>query len=223
MRFSLILKLFGDAMNTSSRMESTGIKNKIQVSQQTAEKLMADGKKHWLRMREDRVIAKGKGVLTTYFIVIKERKRASEASSGASSRTSSDNSSSIPEEPNSHFEKPSSLTKKDDTKKNRFVEYNTEVLKKVLNLCLVQRKASGLKPASKEKIRELEQTTGLSLVIDEFQEVITMSKLFQNLNTATTNASQTGAELGEAVSYQLRRYVGVIADMYPDNPFHNVS
>ena len=37
---------------TASRMESTGAKNKVQVSQATADRLIADGKEKWLTERE---------------------------------------------------------------------------------------------------------------------------------------------------------------------------
>ena len=38
-------QLFGDTMNTAARMEQTGLKNKIQISQATADILMAGGKR----------------------------------------------------------------------------------------------------------------------------------------------------------------------------------
>jgi class 3 adenylate cyclase len=56
-------QLFGDTMNTASRMESNGIKNMVQVSQSTADLLMARGKQHWLTQREDKIEAKGKGTM----------------------------------------------------------------------------------------------------------------------------------------------------------------
>ena len=39
-------QLFGDTMNTAARMEQTGVKNKIQVSQATADCLVAGGKRY---------------------------------------------------------------------------------------------------------------------------------------------------------------------------------
>ena len=65
-------QLFGDTMNTASRMESTGIPNRIKVSQDTADLLIADGKSAWVTPRSDQVTAKGKGVLQTYFVRTKE-------------------------------------------------------------------------------------------------------------------------------------------------------
>lgn len=61
-------QLFGDTVNTASRMESTSKKNFIQVSQETAKLLMRSKKGHWLKEREDVVKAKGKGELQTYWL-----------------------------------------------------------------------------------------------------------------------------------------------------------
>lgn len=56
-------------------MESTGIRNKIQVSQKTADLLVAAGKERYLMPRSDTVHAKGKGKLQTYWIVPRLIKR----------------------------------------------------------------------------------------------------------------------------------------------------
>mmetsp|Transcript_24295 Transcript_24295/g.59496 ORF Transcript_24295/g.59496 Transcript_24295/m.59496 type:complete len:1200 (-) Transcript_24295:66-3665(-) len=61
-------QLFGDTVNTASRMESTGKPNLIQVSQATADLIKASGKSHWMKKREHLVQAKGKGEVQTYWI-----------------------------------------------------------------------------------------------------------------------------------------------------------
>jgi class 3 adenylate cyclase len=61
-------QLFGDTMNTASRMESTGLRDRIQVSQETADLLIDAGKVRWLQPREETVVAKGKGELQTYWL-----------------------------------------------------------------------------------------------------------------------------------------------------------
>jgi hypothetical protein len=61
-------QLFGDTVNTASRMESTSKTNMIQVSQRTADLLIAAGKGSSIIPREDLVEAKGKGTMQTYWI-----------------------------------------------------------------------------------------------------------------------------------------------------------
>jgi len=61
-------QLFGDTVNTAARMESNGQKGKIQVSQATADLLVAAAKDKWLTAREDLVEAKGKGQMQTYWV-----------------------------------------------------------------------------------------------------------------------------------------------------------
>ena len=55
-------------------MESTGEKNMIQVSQDTANLLTAAGKGHWLMPREGPVSAKGKGSIRTYWLQPNKRR-----------------------------------------------------------------------------------------------------------------------------------------------------
>jgi Adenylate and Guanylate cyclase catalytic domain len=60
-------QLFGDTVNTAARMESTGSANYIQVSQTTADLLIAAKKDHWLEARQEKVDVKGKGMMQTYW------------------------------------------------------------------------------------------------------------------------------------------------------------
>ena len=49
-------------MNTAARMEHTGIRDRVQISQETADLLIGAGKANWVTKREDVVYAKGKGM-----------------------------------------------------------------------------------------------------------------------------------------------------------------
>ena len=61
-------QVFGDTVNTGSRMESTGERNRIQVSAATADLLVKKhGKSSWVTPREDLIEAKGKGKMQTYW------------------------------------------------------------------------------------------------------------------------------------------------------------
>ena len=61
-------QLFGDTVNTASRMESNGMAGRIHVSQSTADELIRAGKNSWLVTREGTVSVKGKGEMQTYFL-----------------------------------------------------------------------------------------------------------------------------------------------------------
>ena len=49
-------------------MESNGLPGKIQASQATAELIIAAGKGSWVTKRQEGVKAKGKGLMTTYWV-----------------------------------------------------------------------------------------------------------------------------------------------------------
>jgi hypothetical protein len=61
-------QLFGDTVNTAARMESTGQKGRIHVSESTATLLINAGKQAWINARDELVQAKGKGEMQTYWV-----------------------------------------------------------------------------------------------------------------------------------------------------------
>eukprot|EP00538_Stauroneis_constricta_P004206 CAMPEP_0119548300 /NCGR_PEP_ID=MMETSP1352-20130426/2241_1 /TAXON_ID=265584 /ORGANISM="Stauroneis constricta, Strain CCMP1120" /LENGTH=852 /DNA_ID=CAMNT_0007593523 /DNA_START=60 /DNA_END=2618 /DNA_ORIENTATION=+ len=63
-------QVFGDTVNTASRMESSCETNKIQCSQTVADELILNGHMHWLKSREGLVNVKGKGEMQTYFLKV---------------------------------------------------------------------------------------------------------------------------------------------------------
>lgn len=61
-------QLFGDTVNTASRMERTGMARRIQMSQETADLLVTVGIGGWITAREDIVEVKGKGSMRTFWM-----------------------------------------------------------------------------------------------------------------------------------------------------------
>lgn len=55
-------------------MESNGIRDKVQLSQTTADVLMTSGKAHWLKPRDQLIEAKGKGSMQTYWLNLGTKK-----------------------------------------------------------------------------------------------------------------------------------------------------
>ena len=61
-------QLFGDAVNTASRMETNSLPGMIQASEATADLLVKAGRREWLKEREGGIEAKGKGNLRTFWV-----------------------------------------------------------------------------------------------------------------------------------------------------------
>jgi Adenylate and Guanylate cyclase catalytic domain len=99
-------------------MESTGKRDMIQISQTTADILNSSGKQHWMIPREDTIEAKGKGKLKTYWLNPSVHKKGS--ASGASDQGHSDT--------NSTTSAKSQSSEKDMVKKNRLVDWITQLL-----------------------------------------------------------------------------------------------
>lgn len=116
-------------MNTAARVESSGMRNRIQVSQELADLLVASGKAKWLQKREDLIHAKGKGMLQTYWLHL--------GAGGASSRSSSDGTGTCRESDDGIDDNLRSLPIKTQhalpLKTQRLIEWNSTVVKEKLH------------------------------------------------------------------------------------------
>jgi hypothetical protein len=104
-------------------MESTGIRNKIQVSQTTADTLIKAGKQSWLTARGDAVAAKGKGVLKTFWVNPSKGRGV-----GASSVVGSGTNEARELTDLKSADNMDPLTQDTDAKKERLVEWMVELL-----------------------------------------------------------------------------------------------
>eukprot|EP00539_Tryblionella_compressa_P008436 CAMPEP_0178765990 /NCGR_PEP_ID=MMETSP0744-20121128/18796_1 /TAXON_ID=913974 /ORGANISM="Nitzschia punctata, Strain CCMP561" /LENGTH=677 /DNA_ID=CAMNT_0020421623 /DNA_START=22 /DNA_END=2051 /DNA_ORIENTATION=- len=207
-------QLFGDTMNTASRMESNGVPGRIQVSQDTANLLIAVGKEHWLKAREEKITAKGKGDMQTYFLQVDGGgSRSDQSSTGISSCGDLSAADALPD-PEEVLER-----------RNRVAEWTVEVLAQQLKVILEGRKLRDIKPEPLEAIKELEQNSlsarvGDKTVINEVAECIILPD-YTAAKKSTSQLDVSEATLDEEVMDQLRSYVQTIASLYNDNPFHS--
>jgi len=222
-------QLFGDSMNTTARIETGGQRNKIHVSEETAALVSAAGKGHWLRERPDKIVAKGKGELTTFWLVPKSGPDSSGQSSCSysSAASSGDDTTDDPGGDGKRNEKAAAKAGAVQVeKKQRLVKWNTEMLLTIVKTIVAFRIDSGIQPDDFSKIADLERgvcggpdTQVDSTVADEVVEVIGQRKfiIFETQERTDPNT----IKLPEAAVSQLEDYVQAIAAMYPENPFHN--
>jgi hypothetical protein len=112
-------------MNVAARMESTGVKNKIQLSVATAKLLIKAGKEHWIEKRDGVVDIKGKGSQETYFVKVSN----GDVTAGSTARTVDTNISSSDGSDHSScaFQAVNNFGVISD-KTARLIDWNTDVL-----------------------------------------------------------------------------------------------
>jgi class 3 adenylate cyclase len=207
-------QLFGDTMNTASRMESTGARGKIQISEDTAELLRQGGKDRWIKIRDETIVAKGKGEMQTYWLAVTKAEEGSEFDSSAhsSGRDVSDNGSVGGRQRNRNTE--------GDAKTNRLIEWNTEVLMRLLKQIEARRRI--LKQTNPNRRADADESLFESdnhMVIDEVKEIIALPE--DNFSDAIRGAEES-VVFHPSVGEELADFVTNIASLYNDsNPFHN--
>lgn len=228
-------QLFGDTVNTAARIESTGQKNKIHSSMETAELLQLSGKGHWVKRREQEVEAKGKGKLQTYWLLLKEEMGGSGSSVGelsSSDRTGLDDERSNSQLRQSATPVPQEIARRnflkaacaDDVelpvKIDRLVKWNVEVLLRLLKQIVAKRKAVGIPRNNDMALTKTEgEIRKKFMVLDEVVDIIPLPGFDQRIYKNQEDPSSI--ELPAEVEEQMRLYVTMIAVMYKDNHFHN--
>jgi hypothetical protein len=196
-------------------MESTGIRGKIQISEDTADLLRDAGKDRWIKRRDETVVAKGKGEMQTYWLAVTKEEEGSEMDSSGHST----NSWQAATDSLSHAEMKQTKAEM-DTKTNRLVEWNVEVLMRLLKQIEARRRIMRQKnPKCEADADESALNTDDHMVIDEVREIITLPP--DNYSEAILRAEQD-VTLAPAVGEELADFVSNIASLYNEsNPFHN--
>lgn len=222
------------------------MKEKIQVSLEAANLIMAAGKTCWLTPRKDSVVAKGKGVLTTYWLNIQTATTSRTSFNSTSdplvddsTRDCMDNLSGPPvqsertaylsnPEPVHAPSTPSSITVegsfRDEVKHDRLIDWLSEVLQSHILRVIASRtvntnRMSGSSSFMKHTVQDpIIIPTGPPM--NEAVEAISLPEYQANYKKYRDNELNM-VELNPIVVAQLREYVSIIALHYNDNSFHN--
>ena len=120
-------------------MEHTGMKGRIQLSPETAEALRDARKGDWIEPREDKVHAKGKGEIQTYFL-----KGSGSGESRSVTSFGTDNSFSTAEG--------DQFASESEEKHRRLIEWNVDILYRLLKQCVASRQKMALRGGGKRSM-----------------------------------------------------------------------
>ena len=201
-------QLFGDTVNTAARIESTGAKNRVHLSKETADLLKEAGLGSWVTPRNDVVVAKGKGEIQTYWL----KAGTGSISTNDTSEMGITASTQFTEDSNRNLA-PAKKDELDNSGRNgkleRLIGWNVDVLQRSLKHIIAMReesqsnkRMSGLKITAKEGQR----------VLDEVKEIIPLSN-----KASKYKMDPASIQLEPIVLSQLTDYVRAIAAMYKDN------
>ena len=230
-------QLFGDSMNFAATMETKGTPNKVHLSKETADLLVEGGKSAWIEKRDDRVTVKGKGEVETFWLkshlgkgrrantesdALSETGRSSVSGTGRSDGSSSHDDPEVvtasggfeKAKRNGSRKRRSSIGAVESLEKlDRLVSYNAEVMITLLKKIIARRSAVH------DDFKELGNSTGGRIALDEMREVIQMPAY--NDEAVIKMASDSSVEIPEQVRTEMRGFLHRIAETYLDNPFHN--
>ena len=212
-------QLFGNTMNTTARVETTGMKNKIHISQEMADLLIGSGKGHWVRVRDDKVHAKGKGQLNTYWLEVKGDVAKSHSSSSNDRSNGCDGQEATASNTPDFGSSAETGSTGMDEKGMRLVQWNTEIIGQILKEIVARRNAIDHEPDPEFQLAELEKGSLMRdhMVLEECADVIELPTFCASKKQRTAEPN----ELPTVVVDQLRDFVQTIAMMYRRNPFHN--
>lgn len=194
-------------MNTAARMESNSKPGRVHISEETANLLEWSGKSHWLERREDKVLAKGKGELQTYWLVQSSGRTGPASEVSEVSETISDDTTQSGNETLNY----SANLKKLDAKIMRLVTWNAQGLLPPLEHLAAIRQSQP-EVADNEVISADDDT---KIPLEEVTDAVEI------IPSHYTLEMEQNGQLDAEVERQLEGYCAAIASMYGQHPFHS--
>lgn len=223
-------QLFGDTVNTASRMEKTGKANRIQISLSTAHLLIEAGKENWILARENAGNdVKGHARLQTYWVLTRRQGPPSvelESSrpkfipvttlQGADSDVESlSENGSVWGDDEDWKEGNDDLEETDQI--DRQIEWQVDLLQRLISQIIAGR---GRK--TREKFSPSDVIKRESTVLEEISESIELPKFDPRAAKAVATQNSEVKVPYQVVS-ELREFVKNVAQRYRGNPFHNFA
>jgi class 3 adenylate cyclase len=187
-------QLFGNTVNAAARMEHTGERNRIQITQETADLITEAGKGHWIFLRVDGVA--DRGGIQTYWVEPQSNTQEARLKNA------------VPTHMNA---KPGGTV----DSSQRLINWNVDLLKQLLKRIVAHRidQKALVVVDGNFSVRSEDGVT----VRDEITSSIALPKY----DKAAAKKDPQTVILGKDVEKQLSDYVAMIESMYHDNPFHS--
>lgn len=196
-RFSL----FGDTVNTTARMESTSNAGMIQLSKEAADELLRFDRELWIKPRADNVLAKGKGILDTFWLVAIDDEETTKRTDDAG---------------DVFKPTPATLQLSTSNSESRLIKWNVKLLVGLMKRIVAFRQKVK-SPGGKVSLQGVFELRKGHTYLEEVQEII---ELPQHQIDAKA-ISEEDVVLPDCVLQELELLVSTIAQLYNNNPFHN--
>ena len=203
-------QLFGDTMNTCSRLESSSQRGRVLCSKETAELIKKAGKEAWVEKRVDNVFAKGKGQMETYWV------NALGGRAGSVRSCISEDLQGFSKIKGAVYGRPyPGLTEKT----HRLVDWNVEMLLRLMKEVVASRNSVAKKSSLTKKPSSTKSLKLGATPLEEVREIIALPE-FESDGKTTQKQDPENVQIPKDVVEQLHLLVSKIADMYNPNPFH---
>jgi hypothetical protein len=183
-------------------------RNRIHISEDTARFITDGGKDHWLTPREEKVQAKGKGQLTTFFVFEKKDRRMS----CASTSSGSDSSPTVVITNNLS----------NDRRRRRLIDWHVDLFAGSIRK-IVARRGPGSTTSMEKKVNNIDDDNSAGnsaisdgMVLDEVVEIIELPAFDPKASTAPQIDPQL-VHIDEDIMMQLRNYIFAISNKYNEN------